>query len=355
MRLALVTTVGLAVAAAILPAAPDTVERLYSTGVYPAVQRLLTPVTNASPVALLDFLLVIAVVVIPTGGYVAVRQAFRERRLRPVARAAGWLMVAAAATYLVFLALWGLNYRRVPMSSRITFARAQPQTEDVMRLGLTAVNALNGLHTEAHEEGWLGNEWRDDALRGAFRDVQAALSDAPPAVPGRLKRTVLGTYFRWTGVDGMVNPFGLEVLGNPDLLPYERPFVAAHEWSHLAGYADESEANFVGWLTCLHASPASQYSAWLYLFWQITGEVAEAERTRLWDALASGPRRDLDAIIERVQRGQLPLLRNASWLVYDQYLKANRVEEGVRSYGAVITLISRAAFDETGLPVRRVR
>src|SRR5690606_39996891 len=56
------------------------------------------------------------------------------------------------------------------------------------------------------------------------------LADAPPAVPGRLKRSLLGFYFRWASIDGMVNPFGLEVLRNPDLLPFERPFVAAHEW-----------------------------------------------------------------------------------------------------------------------------
>ena len=54
----------------------------------------------------------------------------------------------------------------------------------------------------------------------------------------------------------MINPFGLEVLVNPDLLPFERPFVAAHEWAHLAGYADESEASFVGWLTCMRADAA---------------------------------------------------------------------------------------------------
>ena len=38
--------------------------------------------------------------------------------------------------------------------------------------------------------------------------------------------------------------------------------VAAHEWAHLAGYADESEANFVGWLTCARASDAARYSGW---------------------------------------------------------------------------------------------
>ena len=79
----------------------------------------------------------------------------------------------------------------------------------------------------------------------------------------------------------MVNPFGLEVIANPDLLPFERPFVAAHEWGHLAGYADEAEANFVGWLTCVRASPSQQYSGWFYLYWQIGGEVNAQERATI--------------------------------------------------------------------------
>ncbi len=58
-------------------------------------------------------------------------------------------------------------------------------------------------------------------------------------------------YFRKAAIDGMTDPFFLEIILNPDVLPLERPFVLAHEWAHLAGYADESEANFVAWLTCI--------------------------------------------------------------------------------------------------------
>src|SRR5262249_60078411 len=132
-------------------------------------------------------------------------------------------------------------------------------------------------------------------LRKAFEDVQRALSDAPDAEPGRLKHSLLGPYFRWTGVDGMVNPFGLEVIANPDLLPYERPFVAAHEWAHLAGYADESEANFVGWLTCLRAREPEQYSGWLFLYWEIRGELPSADYRQLADRVSPGVRADLEA------------------------------------------------------------
>jgi hypothetical protein len=91
----------------------------------------------------------------------------------------------------------------------------------------------------------------------------------------------------------------------------------------------------------------------LSLYWQIGGEVSADNRTRLWEEVAEGPRADIRAISDRLRRGQLPFLRDASWRVYDQYLRANRVEEGVRSYGEVITLIHRARFEDGFVPVRR--
>src|SRR4030095_9699995 len=66
-------------------------------------------------------------------------------------------------------------------------------------------------------------------------------------------------------------------------------------------------------------------------------------------------RSDLSAIVARLRKGDLPLLRQASWKMYDSYLKANRVDAGVRSYGAVVTLILRAKFDDGWRPVRRGR
>ena len=174
-------------------------------------------------------------------------------------------------------------------------------------------------------------------------------------MPGRLKWSILGPYFRWTSVDGMINPFGLEVLANPDLLPFERPFVAAHEWAHLAGYADESEASFVGFLTCVRASTPAAYSGWLFLYWQVYGEAGPVTRKQLASELEDGPRGDIAAISERVRPGQVTVVRDAGWRVYDEYLKANRVEEGVRSYDLVLTLLARARFQDGWIPVRRER
>ena len=260
------------------------------------------------------------------------------------------LLIVGAVLYLWFLAAWGLNYRRVPLLDRLELAHGPPTSATVLALGRQAVDRLNALHGAAHASPWR-DPWNDAELRQSFGVTQRYVGGPRVAEPGRLKPSILGFYFRWASVDGMVDPFALEVLANPDLLPFEKPFVAAHEWAHLAGYADESEANFMGWLTCVRAGDGAQYSAWLFLYWEVSSVARATERTALAATLGPGPRADVAAVTERVRRGQLPQLRRVSWAAYDQYLKANRVEEGVRSYNAVITLLARARFKPDWVPV----
>jgi hypothetical protein len=341
-----------AIAAAAAPVDPALVERWFSTSLYLHVQRVMTPVSNTVPIAWLDVATLSAAGWLLHLWWTALRRGAEPRRRR-AARAGMATLTAAAVVYLAFLAIWGFNYRRADIARKLVVDGRAPTTADVLRLGETAAARLNGLYAFAHNAGWETPPWRSAPLRAAFAEAQDLLADAPNAAPGRLKRTMFGPFFRWTSVDGMINPFGLEVLANPDLLPFERPFVAAHEWAHLAGYAHESEANFVGWLTCLRADETAQYSGWLYLYWQVAGELPQAERQRLASSLAEGPRGDLAAIAARLRQGDLPALRRASWMVYDSYLKANRVDAGIRSYGQVVTLILRAKFDDGWTPVRR--
>jgi hypothetical protein len=326
------------------------VERWYSTGLYPIIQRGLTPVSNLVPFALLDILAIGSVCLLVFVLVRSVRLARRKKKWTPLLATIGRLVTSAAMIYLVFLLLWGLNYRRVSLTDRLVLDRdASPET--ILELGRLAVHQLNAMHAAAHSEGWRTSPWREHRMRDAYHAVLSDLSAARTTVPGRLKASLLGPYFRWTSVDGMINPFGLEVLANPDLLEFEKPFVAAHEWAHLAGYADESEASFVGFLTCMRGATPAAYSGWLFLYWEVSSEIGTSDRRRLASGLEEGPRADVTAIAERVRRGQVAAVRDAGWRVYDEYLKANRVEEGVRNYGLVLTLLTRARFEDGWIPV----
>jgi hypothetical protein len=337
-----------------VPVSPSFIERWYATGIYPRIQNVMTTISNVIPFAVFDVLTVGAAILVIGSLVRAVRRARQTRRFSILLTTLGNIVFGAAVAYLIFLFVWGFNYRRMSMAERLVLEGGRPTADAARALGLQAIQQLNALYESAHASGDTA-PWRDESMRGAFDRAQRFLTNAPTAVPGRLKPTIYGPYFRWTSVDGMVNPFALEVMANPDLLPIELPFVAAHEWAHLAGYADESEANFVGWLTCVQGDARAKYSGWMFLYWQLAGEVSADDRVLLARMLESGPRRDIDDIAERLRRGRWPLLQQSSWKVYDQYLKANRVEAGVRSYSLVVTLILRAQFDEGWRPKVRER
>ena len=99
----------------------------------------------------------------------------------------------------------------------------------------------------------------------ALQEVERELGRPRTTVVARPKTSIFSPFFRASSVSGMLAPFFLETLLNPDLTGPERPYVLAHEWAHLSGYAPEDDASFVGLLAALRAGPAAEYSAWLEL------------------------------------------------------------------------------------------
>ena len=349
-RLAIVAS---AVALAMTPMDPAWVDRVYSRGWYPALQPFVTSISSLLPIALLDVWIVLAALGVVWTGWRVLR-APSGARVRTWAHALARAVVAVAVIYIGFLACWGLNYRRLPITNGLDFDRSRVTAAEMDAAGLRAVAELNRLHQAAHVD--LQSMPTLAAMRvrlaPAFGAAQRALGQPRLATPGRPKISMLSPFFRWATVDGMVNPLGLEVIVNPEVLPVEQPFVIAHEWGHLAGWARESEASYVGWLTCRAGDHAARYSGWLSFYWHLRHDLARDRRQVIDTLLGAGPRRDLAAIAARLRRGQ-PMVQEASWRTYDQFLKANRVDAGVKNYGEVVTLILGTAADAEGRPRRR--
>jgi hypothetical protein len=344
----------LALAAAFLPIPSSWIEAAYSQRVYLALQRQVTAGSNAVPVAVTDVLLAASAVAIVA----FVRGAWRRRARKGGPAAIAWAVsrgaTTAALVYLVFLAMWGLNYRREPLAARLDFDRSRVTPESVRSLGRLVVARLNELDAPVHAAVWPAWEELPAVLGPSFAAVQRQLAPVGPAAPGVPKWSILTFYFERAGVSGMTDPFALEVVVDRSQLAVERPFVAAHEWAHLAGYADESEANFIAWVMCFQGPSLAEYSGDLVLLTYVLGSMPADERAAVIGALGPGPRRDLSAIGRRAQR-TWPLLQRPAWWVYDRYLRANRVEQGVRSYGAALQLIAGTRFEGGWVPATTAR
>ncbi len=328
------------------------IETHYSRGAYLVLERRLTPWANVVPLAVTDVLLAAAALAVFAIVHGWLRRSRGGTRALALARAVAAATATASAIYVLFVGMWGLNYGREPLTARLDFDRARATPAAATRFAGDLVDRVNALHDEAHDAGWPAWEALPGTLGESFERVQRQVADVQPAVAGVPKWSILTFYFERAGVSGMTNPFALEVVVDRSQLPFERPYVAAHEWAHLAGYAREDEASFIGWLVCRQGPPGARYSAELAVLVSLVGSLPASERRTIVGTIAPGPRRDIQAMAARSAR-VWPWLRRPAWWVYDRYLRANRVEQGVGSYGAALELMLGTRLDERGRPVRR--
>ena len=110
--------IAVALVALVAPIPSSLVERVYSRGVFSWVQPLMTTLSNLTAVAWFDVLLVAVVMFV---GVLTVREWRRHTPLGAVGRLLRHLLVLGASLYLAFLLLWGFNYRRESMRTRVPF------------------------------------------------------------------------------------------------------------------------------------------------------------------------------------------------------------------------------------------
>ena len=332
-----VTIVAFAVVMAAIPLPRALVETVYSRSAYPIVRQLVIGLSSLTSLVLFDLLLIGVSVALLGWWTLRLARASRGGRLRTLALLTGQTVVFAATLYLIFLGVWGLNYRRESLGAQLGYVESRVTEPVLETLTAAAIEHLNQLYEATQGGAWPQLDELPVRLGPAFERVQQRLGVSPVMSGLVPKRSLLTPYFRRAGIDGMLDPFFLQILVNETVLPFERPAVTAHEWAHVAGFAHEAEANFVAWLTCLEGDVAMRYSGWSFLVPRLLAALPEASQQRLGTALAPGPRADFAAVRARLSR-TIPVVRRNARRVNDRYLKANRVASGVASYGEVLRL-----------------
>ena len=163
--------VAVALAAAVRRPLPSAwVERVYSRGLYPRIQSIVTPVSALTSIALLDGAVAI---LLTTALVLLVRRARTHGARAAFGRALAAGIVTAAIVYLWFLLFWGLNYRRVPLEQKLVYDPSRITRDQGLQLARTAVERVNGL-----VEGAKAAPPDDLTLMKALNSVRASLRDA---------------------------------------------------------------------------------------------------------------------------------------------------------------------------------
>jgi hypothetical protein len=315
---------------------PLWIEQRFSNGYYPGWQHFWSALTAPIPFALGDAVIAAGVLIIILALFF----------VRPWWRALVGIGALAGFYALWFYAGWGFGYDRAPVQARTAYSPQRVTTANVLALRTRAIGEINRLAPLAHAQQ-RGRDVGVGQLRAAWLPVVQRLGDDWTPDVHAAKPPVLGWFMDKTGTSGFTNPFTLETQLAPDLLWFERPFSQAHEWSHVAGFNREDEANYIAALACLRDRDAvAQYSGWLELFLYLPQKTHYAKSEFVPQVWA-----DFAAIRKRNAQFVNLSLSRFSWRVYNNYLKTNHIASGVQNYDQVTQLMAGIPLDNQGLPI----
>jgi len=251
----------------------------------------------------------------------------------------------------IFLIVWGLNYQRMPLAETLGLdRRPAARTGELETIGLQLINGVNTNYERARD----GRDWQgasplplsipklNQSIEAAFQAAQTlgTASQGGFADPKPLQLSRIATLM---GISGFYIAYTAEVVYNNEIPPVDLPMTIAHHKAHQRGYAREDEANFIAFLVCEKANdPYVRYSAYMHAL-RVLEPMAKGDRTRyldLFSRINPGAQTDLRLRSDFWVGGKSAFLGPVSRRIFDMYLRANRVQGGVKSYDEDIYLMT---------------
>lgn len=325
---------------------PQWVERYYSLGFYQWIRKVFDySFSNLPfPSIYLFFAVLLVLAVIELRQLITHIRKKEWRFSRSLRKSVAFL----GGFVFFFFLLWGLNYNRLeveehmglevrPLSIRELKSELELETKELIALRSLIVDASDSLalerqHFPADLEVHLREILSKTLLQ--YKYPGAGLVRGRLLYPKGifLKFSSAGLYFPFVG-EGNIDA-GLHAM--------QWPYVMTHEMAHGFGFADEGTCNFWAYLSCT-ASPhpavayAGHLSYWRSLAIQYQRYEPEAYQS-FRQTLPPGIIADLNRVNQEMDKYPdfIPQLQPK---MYNAYLKAQGIHEGLLNYKRVIMLV----------------
>jgi hypothetical protein len=317
---------------------PLIAEHYYSQKIYPLLATLISSLSKWIPFSLDDlfyFLLII------TGILLVVLLIVRKLSIKT----AGLIVLnVLAVVYVSFYLLWGFNYFRADLNTRLDLKSGINDGEEFMTVFSNLVMETNNSYSTFDD---FDEEEIARLIEDSYKHFAPVLKLRYPGGSRRAKAITMSGFFAQAGISGYFGPFFNEVHLNSKLLPVEYPFVLAHEKAHQFGITGESEANFYAWLVCTGSDSGQlRYSANLialrYFMYYGYGQEEYREIISILDGRVV---EDIRKVQHHWNQLRNEKVENVAAKVNDAYLKTNQVEKGIRDYTGIVKHIMDFSLD----------
>jgi hypothetical protein len=308
------------------------VEHYYSKGLYPYIAKFLSSFSNLIPFPLWDVFWVLIVLLIISGLVLIV-----VKKIKP-----GWFILRTlqllALIYSLFYIGWGYNYFRPKIENRIGWESTKPD-EVIFRSILDSVI----INTNRNYTLISISDYSkiDSLVEESYRINSIGLGIDFPNGTRRPKTMIFSSFYGKLGVSGYFGPFFNEIHVNSYLLPMDYPFVLAHEKAHQFGVTSEAEANFVAFIICVKSEDLqlkySGYQSLLFYFLKDASQMSDyKEYLNKVDKKVITDLRFRQKYYRTLENKKFSDMQTAA---NDVYLKANKIEKGVKNYNQVVSLV----------------
>lgn len=327
------------------------IESFYSIRFNKITVQLLSSITNKIPFSLGEIIIYIAVFSAVYYTLDTVIKIFKNiRSIKNIA--SNFILnlgIIISILYFLFIILWGLNYNRVPLREVIEVKKEKYSVNDLTNLYEHIIKKANTLREEVKEDS---NDIMkvNGGYKSAFQRAHKGYDKASNIFPnlrgeyGKPKPILASKFLNYTRITGMYFPFTGEANVNIDTVDISLPATTAHEMAHQRGYANEDEANFIAYITCImHPDADFQYSGYMLALTYVNNALYKEDYSLLEDLnkkISKDVKKDMKYESEFWEKyeGNIDKLSSE---INDKYLKANGVEDGEKSYGRMVDLLLR--------------
>lgn len=328
---------------------PEVVEHIYSKGIYKHVSQALSLATGIFPFSAAELIVVSLIVLALYAVLRTIIKSIKESSLRKD-HISGFIinvLIALSLIYFGFIAIWGLNYQRMPFAN-ISGLNVRPtsvkELEDICQDLVERTNNLRkAVNEDANGVMQIRGGYRD-IFKRAYKGYEKAAEKYPElgGAYGSPKGVMMSVVMSYAGISGVYFPFTSEANVNILVPDSMLPCTATHEMAHQRGFAREDEANYIAYVTCIaHPDTDFQYSGTLLALLHSMSALSSHNRAKyseLSRKYSDDVKRDLQALNSFWKQYEGPV-EEISNKINDTYLKANGQNDGVQSYGRMVDLL----------------
>lgn len=321
---------------------PEFIERYYSNGIYPWISRIFRGVFGWIPFSMGDLYYMGLIILLLTGVISLIKNRFSNLKTRGF-RFGAYLSVF----YFLFHFLWGMNYHRSSLYTSFQIEEADYSLEELQSLSrhLLKKIKITQLQLVSNDSLKVVNPHSKKEILAYTSEAYKTLALIYPQY-GYSQRSIKASLFSlpltYMGFAGYFNPLSGEAQVDVLVPKVSLPMISSHEVAHQLGIASESEANFIGYLAATHANDKFyNYSGYLTALRYSLGAMYYKDSLasqRMIDSIPKGIIKNIEESQEfwmSYQNKMEPFFR----LFYDNYLRANQQDEGMRSYSRMINLL----------------